>query len=224
MQRQRVYLMSLAVGLPALVLTYVLVGQDDPVTRYGWPPLIAHLAVSAWVHLRRPHRVVVVERATLLLVTVLMLARMSYHLASKDQEHAWLALGPGTFMFLLLPVVFGYVVLGTSGGPRWSMLVIGVSTTVVLGTVLPQSLAAGQWDVLVSMLRAQTYVIDAAPTGVAVSRWAVEECLVVCPGVDLVDATAPRLAAGTWCASTTRPPDPGRAGARGPAGADKSAI
>lgn len=281
MQRHRVYLLSLAFGFPALVLTYVLVGRDDPVTRFGWPPLMLHLLVSGWLLLRHPHRVVAVERATLALVTALMLARMAYHLVAKDAEQAWLALSPGTFMGLVLLVVFGYVVLGTAGGLRWSVLVIGASTALVGVTIGPQA-AAGQWDVLVSMLRAEAYVVvtvvfvhalartkddaaqahvqaqrmwdlanrdaltglpnrrraehlltqhmsgqgrlavlsldidwfknvndehghavgdvvlhdlaaalsDAAPTGVAVTRWGGEEFLIVCPGTDLADAAA----------------------------------
>lgn len=159
MQRHRVYLLGLAVGFPALVLTYVLVGRDDPVTRFGWPPLMLHLLVSGWLLLRHPHRVVAVERATLVLVTALMLARMSYHLIAKDDDLAWLALSPGTFMGLVLLVVFGYMVLGTAGGLRWSGLVIGASTGVTVATVLPQALAGGQWAALVAMLRAEVYVV-----------------------------------------------------------------
>lgn len=162
MQRQRVYLFGLGVGLPALVLTYVLVGRDDPVTRFGWPPLLVHLVVAGWLLLRRPHRVVAVQRATLVVVTVLLLARMAYHCLTKDPDQAWLALSPGTFMGLVLLVVFGYLVLGTAGGLRWAALVVAVSTGLAVATALPQGLADGRWAVLVSMLRAEVYVVVTA--------------------------------------------------------------
>jgi len=156
--RHQVYLFSLSFGLPALAVSWLLLGSEDPVTRYGWPLLAVHLLVCGWVLLRRPHRIVLVERSTLVVVAALLLSRMGYHLLTKTADQAWTALNPSAPMVLVLLVVFGYMAFGTVGGLRWSVVVVALSTAIAVAALLPEATATGQWTVLVSTLRSAVYV------------------------------------------------------------------
>src|SRR5690606_15370151 len=50
-----VLMVALVIGGPVIVVMIVLLGPSDPVVAWGFPPLVAYLAVFAWVLLRRPH-------------------------------------------------------------------------------------------------------------------------------------------------------------------------
>jgi diguanylate cyclase (GGDEF)-like protein len=156
--RQQLYLLCLSFGLPALVVSWLLLGSGDPVTRYGWPPLALHLLVCAWLLLRRPHLVAQVERSTLVVVAALLLSRTGYHLFTQTAEQAWADLNPSAPMVLVLLVVFGYMVFGTAGGLRWSLLLVTLSTAVAVVALLPEARETGQWTVLGLTLRSAVYV------------------------------------------------------------------
>jgi len=156
--RHKVYLLSLSIGLPALAASWLLLGGADPVTRYGWPPLALHLVVCGWVLLHRPSRVVQVERSTLIVVAALLLGRTAYHLLTKTADQAWAQLNPSAPMVLVLLVVFGYMVFGTTGGMRWSLVVVALSTSVAVAALLPEARGTGEWTVLGLTLRSSVYV------------------------------------------------------------------
>ncbi|MCU1431113.1 MAG: hypothetical protein JWP95_218 [Actinotalea sp.] len=122
---RRVVLLALAVGCPTILVLSVVLGPDDELIRYGYPPLLACLLVYAWVLVRRPDRTVAFSRATLALLDVAWLVGMVVRLRTADPVDAgWHDLFPTTFMGLIIFLVIGYLFFS----PRSAVLHAGALT------------------------------------------------------------------------------------------------
>jgi diguanylate cyclase (GGDEF)-like protein len=157
--RGRVYLLGMAVGVPAIVGMWFAEGDDDPFVRYVYPGLAAYLVTVAWVLLRRPAAVRAVERRTFTLVSALWLGRLAVVLLAGDPDVGWEHLTPWTFMALPLMVVLGYVVFDTRTALRRGSLLPVVSGAVSVFALLPAALRTGEWGNLVELSRYETYLV-----------------------------------------------------------------
>lgn len=109
-----VLMVALTVGVPVIVAMILLLGPSDPVVAWGFPPLVVHLVVFAWVLLRRPQLTVAFSRVTLVLVETAWVVSFWYRLlAAPDVDTGWESLFPTSFMGLVVFLVVGFLVLGT---------------------------------------------------------------------------------------------------------------
>lgn len=131
---RRVLMIALALGLPTIIAVMVVVGPTDPLVLHGYPPLIAYLAVYAWVLLRQPEHAVRFSRVTLTLIQLAWVAIMLYRLRQADDvAQGWQSLFPTTFMGMVIFLLVGYLVYGTrqalvnAGGVVVGVLVAGAA-------------------------------------------------------------------------------------------------
>lgn len=128
-----VLMVALVIGAPVIVVMIVLLGPSDPVVAWGFPPLVAYLAVFAWVLLRRPHLTVGFSRVMLVLAEAAWVVSFWYRLrAAPDVDAGWESLFPTSFMGLVVFLVVGFLVLGT----RFALVNVAGVLAAVLGVGL----------------------------------------------------------------------------------------
>ncbi len=131
---RRVLVIGIAVGIPTMLVVGAARGDDDPVVRYAYPPIVAYLLLYCWVLLRRPESVVAFSRVTLVLFEVIWIAGMAWTLAvagggAEDLDEAWTGLFPFFFLSMVIFVIVGYLFLSAKAG----LLHAGAVVLAVLG-------------------------------------------------------------------------------------------
>lgn len=136
---RRVLVVALVSALPTVTWMYVASGGEEPLVRYGYPPLLVYLGAYLWVLLRRPGHVLNFSRATLVLFQGGWIAAMALRLGTAaDVAEAWRALFPTFFMGMVVFLVVTFLVHGSraalvsSGAVILGLLLTG---TTVLWTI-----------------------------------------------------------------------------------------
>ena len=109
---RRVVAIAVAIGCPTmLVLTFVL-GPDDPLVLWGYPPIVGYLAVYGWVLVRRPRQALAFSRATLVVFeAVWVLWGWSRLMGADDVRESWHGIFPTYFLGLIVFLIVSGLVL-----------------------------------------------------------------------------------------------------------------
>lgn len=114
---RRVIVIGIAVGIPTMLVVGVARGDEDPVVRYGYPPIVAYLLVYSWVLLRRPEAVVVFSKITLVLFELGWIGSMAWTLAgASDLDAAWAGLFPFFFLSMVIFLIVGFLFFSAGSG------------------------------------------------------------------------------------------------------------
>ncbi|NCT92213.1 GGDEF domain-containing protein [Cellulomonas sp. APG4] len=139
---RRVVAIAIAIGCPTmLVLTFVL-GPDDPLVLWGYPPIVGYLVVYAWVLVRRPQQALAFSRTTLVVFeTAWIVWGWSRLAGAEDVRQTWHGLFPTYFLGLIVFLIVSGLVMTSRGAL--------VHAAVVLTGVLVTGLGAlvGRRDV-----------------------------------------------------------------------------
>ena len=154
---RRVLAIAVAVGSPTIASAIVVAGPSDPVVRWGYPPMLAYLAVYAWVLLRRPRQVIAFSRITLLVFDAAWFAGMIVRLRiADDSTSGWSSLFPTIFMGLVIFEVVGFLFFS----PRGALLHSGVlALAVVAGGVIGWATQLHPSTHLIDLLRYAVFLI-----------------------------------------------------------------
>ena len=157
--RRLAYLVGIAVATPAMAVTWAFEHSDDHVLRWAYPAAAVALLAAGLGILLWPAAVLLVERITLFVASTLWLARLaSQSYADGPPRRAWELLTPWAFMGICLITLFAYIVLDS----RRALLVsasFATSAAVVLASrFVSSAVADGDWTLVVSLLRYETYL------------------------------------------------------------------
>ena len=157
--RRRIYLILLAVGLPALAATWWLQRSIDPFIAIAFP---AKIAVQSWVGVglyRRTLAVRTAERIALVVIITIYMAGFAVGVLARDDLAA--VNEPATIFSLLtinMMAMLAYVAFDTRRALQVSLGVLAAFTGIV-GVRLVPALVAGQVDaVAVDHLRALVFL------------------------------------------------------------------
>ncbi|HEY3439002.1 MAG TPA: GGDEF domain-containing protein [Actinotalea sp.] len=113
---RKLLVIAVVLGSPTIVAAIVLVGPKDPVVRWGYPPLLAYLALYVWVLLKRPNRVIAFSRTTLVLFDLAWMAGTIVRLRiAADATTGFYSLFPTIFMGLVIFEVVGFLFFSPRG-------------------------------------------------------------------------------------------------------------
>ena len=139
-RRRTVYLIAIGLGLPLLVFSWWSQQAMDPFMRYLFPLLGAFLVwafVTLWRNVSSVKRV---ERSTFWVLSVLWLGILVLSLYSgRAFETPWAQLVSTVMFNLFVLMVLSHLVFATRTGLRVNLALLGVSTLVGLGRLLPDT-------------------------------------------------------------------------------------
>ena len=139
-RRRTVYLIAIGLGLPLLLFSWWSQQASDPFMRYLFP-LLGVFLVWAFVTLWRDvSSVKRVEKSTFWVLSVLWLSILTLSLYSgRAFETPWAQLVSTVMFNLFVLMVLSHLVFATRTGLRVNLALLGVSTLVGLGRLLPDA-------------------------------------------------------------------------------------
>lgn len=178
---RRVHVVALAVGLPALVVMFLILGPRDPMVRWGYPPIAVLLVTYAWVLLRRPARAVTFSRATLVALEAVWVAGIAVRVrTAEDVDATWLSLFPTYFMVVVLFLVLGFLFFGPRGAlTNAAGLTVGVVGAGVVALLVtdggePYALPVVRFGVALAVLAVFLHVLARAQGRLALAMLAAQ--------------------------------------------------
>ena len=158
-RRRTVYLTSLLIGLPVMVLVWLTQQAENPFIRISYPVLVLFLTWGVWMLLYCPKRLQYVERLTFWSVTLMWLGMMTYNLHSEsDLTTAWRSLAPAVYMNLILLCVFAHLVSSPRQALRDTLILLASTAAIGSSRVVPHALAGQAEEVLVELIRFEIYL------------------------------------------------------------------
>ncbi len=149
-RRRTVYLIAIGLGLPLLVFSWWSQQAMDPFMRYLFPLLGAYLVwafVTLWCDVGSVRRV---EKSTFWVLSILWLGILTLSLYSGQVfETPWAQLVSTVMFNLFVLMVLSHLVFATRTGLRVNLALLGVSTLVGLGRLLPDALRGAHQQELV---------------------------------------------------------------------------
>ena len=140
-RRRTVYLIAIGLGLPLLLFSWWSQQGSDPFMRYLFPLLGAYLVwafVTLWHDTSSVQRV---EKSTFWVLSALWLGILTLSLYSGQAfETPWAQLVSTVMFNLFVLMVLSHLVFATRTGLRVNLALLGVSTLVGLGRLLPNAL------------------------------------------------------------------------------------
>ena len=139
-RRRTVYLIAIGLGLPLLLFSWWSQQASDPFMRYLFPLLGAYLVwafVTLWRDVGSVRRV---EKSTFWVLSVLWLGILTLNLYSGQAfETPWAQLVSTVMFNLFVLLVLSHLVFATRTGLRVNLALLGVSTFIGLGRLLPDA-------------------------------------------------------------------------------------
>lgn len=123
---RQVMIVVLALGIPAVLVSWLLLRAEDPVINWGFPPLSVMLVAYAVVLVRWPRLTVPVSQGVLVLAETAWMVGMVVKLRDAPEVHeAWDSLFPTTFLGFVVFIVVGFLACSPRAAVMNAVAVVG---------------------------------------------------------------------------------------------------